>query len=404
MVDAVTDAPRHIVSSEELVARAHALRPLLAEHAGACDRERRIQQPVFEAMRDAGLFKICLPKRAGGFGLPFLTQIEVAAELGYACASSAWGHMVLCATTSGIGFVPKALTEQILRTGNETLCGVVMRNGKAKPVEGGYLVSGKWPFASGCLHADWGMVGVEILGPDGTMAAPGWAFMKLAGDHAPDIEMTWNVTGMRGTGSNTIVADETFVPASLVVPLAGMRAEVSPDEMEPGDRWPLGAYFGLGLTGPLLGATQRIMDIVKEKAKSRPVTYWKYNPQTESHAVLKEIGQAQMEIDSAWLHVRKASAVLDEIAQERDVTLVERVQIPANCGYAMGLLRNAAERLIDIYGSSSFQEGGEIDRIWRDINFGSRHAAFTTNSVIECYGRVLTGQELNMSELPPKAR
>lgn len=392
------------ITSDDVVAAAHRLRPLVAQYAEACDREKRIQQPVFKAMREAGLFKISLPKRAGGYGLPFITQIEASAELGYSCASTAWCCMVLCATTGGIGFVPKVLTDQILKTGEETVCGVVMRMGYAKPVAGGYLVSGKWPFASGSLHADWGMVGVEIRNEAGEMVAPGWAFMPLAGDNAPSIEMTWNVSGMRGTGSNTIAADEVFVPASLVVPLAGMRATVPADQMEPGDRWPIGSYFGLGLTGPLLGAAQRLLDIVKENAGKRPVTYWKYAKQTDSHAILKEIGQAQMEIDSAWLHVRKASTVLDEIAQERNVTLVERVQIPANCGYAMGLLRTAAERLVDIAGAGAFQEGSEIDRIWRDINFGSRHAAFTTSSVLECYGRVLTGQELNMAQLPPDAK
>lgn len=383
------------------VEAARALRPLLEKHAEACDRERRIQQPVFEAMRDAGLFKISMPKRAGGLGMPFIKQIEASAELGQACASSAWVQLVYCATTGGAGMSPPDLVQSLFKTGNETVCGVVMRNGKARPVEGGYIVSGKWPFASGCLHADWGTGGIEILDENGGLVGPGWVYLPLRGEGAARIEDTWHVAGMRGTGSNTIVADEMFVPGDLVVPMHKMRAQVAPEDMEPSDRWPPAAYFGLGLTGPLLGAAQAILNKVSEKIHSRPVTYWKYAHQSDSHVILKAIGDAQMEIDSAWLHVRYASSLLDEVAQHRPLTTVERVQIPANCGYAMSLLRRAGERLMDIAGSSGFADGSPLERAWRDINFASRHAAFNTAAAIECYGRALAGMELNMTE-PPK--
>lgn len=391
------------ISSADIVEAARNLRPLLQHHAEACDRDGQVPQPVVDAMRDAGLFKILLPKRLGGLGLPFITMLEAAAELGYACGSSAWVQLVLCSTTGVSGLCPRAVTGSVFRTGDEAICGVVMQNGTARAVADGYIVTGKWPFASGSFHADWATVALKMFDAGGNMTGPGWAYIPLRGEGALRIEESWNVIGMRGTGSNTLIAEEIFVPRHMVVPLHMLKADIAPEEIEPIDRWPPAAYAGLGLTGPILGAAQAIFDIVSARIHSRPVTYWKYEHQSDSHVILEALGEAQMEIDSAWLHTRAAAAYLDVIAQQRELTLLERARIPANGGYIMRLLRRATERLMDIAGASGFVEGSPIQRLWRDINFASRHAGFNTGAGLECYGRALTGLELNASFLPPKA-
>ena len=102
-----------------------------------------------------------------------------------------------------------------------------------------------------------------------------------------------------------------------------------------------------------------------------------------------------MEIESAWLHIERAASRCDELAQERGLTGLEKAQGQADCGYAMGLLRSAAGRLLDIAGSSAFATSNPLQRFWRDINMGTRHAFLTTSLSMELYGRIMTGRESN---------
>lgn len=377
------------------VAAAIALQPLLEEHAQAADVERRIDRVVFEAVRDARLTQIAMPRRVGGLGLPIITLIETSAALAWSCPNTAWIQLVLSTGATSASLSPKSLRDVVLANGNETFCGAIGRGGSARPAPGGYRVTGKWPYASGSQHADWFMAAIAILDDTGEMVEEGVAFMPLRTDDPLKIEETWNVVGMRGTGSNTGVAEDRFVPVDLVLPFSGLRGVVAPEEMEAVDRWPSFAYLGLGLTGPVLGAAARLLALVTEKLKSRPVVYWKYPNQASSEVVLEGVGRSAIEIDSAWHHVRRAAAVLDVEAQQAPLKNEQRVQILVNCGYAMELARNASDRLIEIAGSSAYAETSPIQRFWRDIKCGSSHGTLNSRAGIECYGRLLAGMETN---------
>jgi alkylation response protein AidB-like acyl-CoA dehydrogenase len=106
-----------------------------------------------------------------------------------------------------------------------------------------------------------------------------------------------------------------------------------------------------------------------------------------------------MEIDSAWLHVRRAAAEIDETAQQRPLDGFEKARIQADCGYAMSLLRRAAERLMDVAGPSGFALANPLQRFWRDLSFGSRHTALNTRLGLELYGRARLGLDSNFNLL-----
>jgi alkylation response protein AidB-like acyl-CoA dehydrogenase len=107
-----------------------------------------------------------------------------------------------------------------------------------------------------------------------------------------------------------------------------------------------------------------------------------------------------LQIDSAWLHIRHAARYLDETAQQRVLTGFDKATIQADCGYAMGLLRAAADRLMDIAGPAAFAESNSLQRFWRDLSFGTRHTALNTRLSLELYGRALTGLASNLLLLP----
>ena len=373
---------------------ARALVPLLTEYDQEIDETRRVPDHVMDRVKETGLPWMMLPKRIGGAGELMRTEIAVTAELGRGSPGAAWSFGLLCAVTAAAGSLPAAAVDRIFRTGRELVCGVTIPAGVATPTEGGYIVTGAWPYASGSQFADWGMSGLRIMDADGKFAGIGYAFMPF-GEGGLTLKDTWHVIGMRGSASNTIVANELFVPAELVQ-LNGYR-QLAPQQQlseEPRDNWSSAGAFPLGVLAPLLGAARKMLDIMVGDLDTRGVSMWDYPRMSASQSVLQQVGEAAIEIDSAWLHVMNAADILDVNAQDHPITQDEVVRLQADCGYAMQLLRRAAGRLMDLGGASAFTTDHPLQRAWRDIAIGSRHAALNSLQSMEMYGRKLAGQPL----------
>nr|WP_315184766.1 acyl-CoA dehydrogenase family protein [uncultured Albidiferax sp.] len=383
------------------VALARQLAPLLAAHAEQAERDNRASEAAMAAIREAGLFQMMFPRRAGGVGRKLITHVETVAALAQGCAGTAWAFGLLSGVTASVASMQPQVTERVFRTGNELFCSVAGATGTAQETEGGYRVSGSWGYASGCLHADWALNGVRILDANGQVMDAGFAILPLRSD-AVSIRDTWNMAGLSASGSNTVVADQALVPKELVLRFSQMRrgsASASSANLEPRDRWPMEPLFPLGVLSPMLGAATALLDAVRAGLSTRPVIGWKYPVQTDSQAFVGQLGEAALEIDSAWLHVRRAVAQIDETAQTRLLTGFEKARIQADCGYAMRQLRRAGERLMEVAGPGAFAASSPLQRHWRDLSLGSRHTALNTILSNELYGRALAGLESNLNLL-----
>jgi alkylation response protein AidB-like acyl-CoA dehydrogenase len=293
------------------------------------------------------------------------------------------------------------IKEQVFRNGDELVCSVAGQIGTARPTEGGYVVDGAWGYASGCLHATWALNGVRIFDAQGQQIDAGFAFLPLTG---PDvkIENTWHMSGLCASGSNTVVARNAVVPQTLVLRFSQLRAAAGrtpASALEPRDRWPVEPLFPLGVLAPMLGAAEAMLGLVKNTMPNRPTIGWKYANQAESQTFVGQFGEAALEIDSAWLHVRRAVASIDETAQTRMLSGFEKAQIQAHCGYAMRQLRRAGERLMEIAGPGAFALSSPLQRLWRDLSVGTRHTALNTMLSSELFGRALLQQESNLALL-----
>lgn len=401
--EAVEKRPGHkapVAFVADPVAIAASLRPLLEEHAAACERERRIVPPVMAALRASGLFHITAPARAGGPAHKLITHIETVAELAKGCVGTAWAYGLLSGVTGSALALPPTMTERLFRTGEELFCSASAPSGKAVAAPGGYRVSGRWGYGSGCLHADWALNGIMIETARGVETA--MAFLDLR-DPSCSIEDNWHVAGMAGSGSNMIVAQDLFVPEELILwPSRTPPADVllATEGLEPRDRWPIQPLFPLGVLAPMLGAATALLEGVVQAMPKRQVIGWGYSAQSGSEALIGMTGRAAMEIDSAWLHIRRAGGMLDEVAQRRVLTGFDKAQIQADCGYAMELLRTAGNRLMDVAGPGAFALSSPLQRIWRDLSVGTRHNALNGQLSIELYGRAITGQRSNIALLP----
>ncbi len=383
------------------VALARQLAPLLAAHAEQAERDNRASEAAMEAIREAGLFQMMFPRRAGGVGRKLITHVETVAALAQGCAGTAWAFGLLSGVTASVASMQPQVTERVFRTGKELFCSVAGPTGTAQETEDGYRVSGSWGYASGCLHADWALNGVRILDADGQVVDAGFAILSLRGD-AVRIRDTWNMAGLSASGSNTVVADQVLVPKELVLRFSQMRrgsASASTAGLESRDRWPMEPLFPLGVLSPMLGAATALLDAVRTGLSARPVIGWKYPVQADSQAFVGQLGEAALEIDSAWLHVRRAVAQIDETAQTRLLTGFEKARIQADCGYAMRQLRRAGERLMEVAGPGAFAASSPLQRHWRDLSLGSRHTALNTILSNELYGRALAGLDSNLNLL-----
>jgi 3-hydroxy-9,10-secoandrosta-1,3,5(10)-triene-9,17-dione monooxygenase len=197
------------VDAEELIRRATELQPLLARNAAQAETDRRIPEENIEALREAGLFKLMIPKRLGGYETTIKTQLEVTAALGEACGSTAWVAALtnVCAWFTGL-FCDQAQQDVFGADPDARVAGVFAPSTGVEKVDGGYRVTGRWAWSSGSLHASWAYVGVLQLGPEGPIDM-GVVLMPMS---ELSIEDTWFVAGMKGTGSNTVVAEDVFVP------------------------------------------------------------------------------------------------------------------------------------------------------------------------------------------------
>jgi alkylation response protein AidB-like acyl-CoA dehydrogenase len=377
---------------------ARSLSPLLAEHDCEIDRTSRVPESVMTAIMDTGLPWMMVPERAGGAGVNMRTHIEAVAELGRGSAGGAWQVGLLMNTTAAAASLPEPAVARIFQTGRELVCGVTMLIGTARPVEDGYVVNGRWPYASGSQYANWGMGGLRILDDRGEVTGVGLAFMPI-GDGGLSVDHTWDVAGMRGSASDTIVAQDLFVPCELVAHINPQRVESPPPgpppfDLEPRDRWPTAVFLGLALLAPLLGAADNLLGLILANVGKKPITHWDYARQADSHVVLQQIGEAAMEIDTAWLHILRTADALDITAQAGPVSPSEQVRLQAAEGFAMRMIRQAADRLMDVGGASAFTLSNPLQRAWRDIALGSRHAFVNTGQSLELYGRHLAGERL----------
>ncbi|MEY2952074.1 MAG: hypothetical protein RLZZ401_161 [Pseudomonadota bacterium] len=390
--------PSPVLAAQDPVEVARTLVPLLAAQAESAERGRCATDTSIEALRAAGLFQMMFPIRSGGVGRKLISQIETIAALAHGCPGTAWAFGLLAGVTASAASMSAEIKRLVFRTGNELVCSVAGQIGTARLTVDGYRVDGAWGYASGCMHATWALNGVRILDAQGQPIDAGFAFLPLAG---PDvtIEDTWHMSGLCASGSNTVVAHNALVPETLVLRFSQLRATAGrtpPSALEPRDRWPVEPLFPLGVLAPMLGAASAMLDLVTANMPKRPLIGWKYAAQAESQTLVGQFGEAALEIDSAWLHVRRAVAAIDETAQTRSLNGFEKAQIQADCAYAMRQLRRAGERLMEIAGPSAFALSSPLQRLWRDLSVGTRHTALSTMLSSELYGRALLQQDSNL--------
>ncbi len=376
----------------ELVGRAREIVPVLAANAARTEADRRVAEENITLIDEAGLFAIMKPKRFGGFETDFRTKLEVSRELARGCGSTAWATtlMNVCSWFGGL-FPDRAQRDVWESAPGHRIAGVLAPSAEATKVDGGYRVSGRWGWASGCLHAQWAELGIPVPNEHGEVVDQGLVLIPMSD---LSIDDTWFVAGMRGTGSNTLVATDVYVPDHRVISLpAAIGGHYGTEHTD--ERLYRSAFIpaaALVLAGPQLGLAAAALELVLEKAPKRSISYTFYETQTEAPTVQLAVAEAAMLIDSAHLHAYRAAADIDAAAEAGVYPEYHaRARVRADTGWAIQQAREAIRVLVSAHGASGFAETSPLQRIWRDSEVASRHAVISPAISYEVYGRSLLG-------------
>ncbi len=384
----------------QLLARATNLRPTLEQNAERTDSLRRLPDENVRALKETGLCRLMVPKRFGGHETSVRTYVEVIAEIGRGCGSTSWVASLInvCAWLASL-FPDRAQQDVWAQDPEAWIAGSLAPNGDAKPVDGGWRVSGRWPWASGCLHAQWAACGIHMNNDRGETTNFGLSLMPM---NELTIEDTWFMAGMKGTGSNTIVAKDVFVPEHRFLPypaaFQGTYRTEHADEVV--YRVALVPVTILILAGPQLGLAKAALDHVIAKAPTRGVTHTNFGKQIESTGFQILLAEAAMKIETANLHALRAADHLDACAAAgRHPDLAERARVRADTALVAKHCREAVEILVSAHGTSSMADANRLQRLWRDVHVASRHAITEWQVNLEIYGKALLGVEPNITPL-----
>ena len=388
-------------STAELVARARAIAPLLAANAGRGEADRRVPQESIKAMADAGLFKIAVPRRYGGYETSARTMLEVSAAVGEADGGTAWVLTLINVCNWLIGLFPRQAQDDVFGADPGALVsGVLAPTATTVKVDGGWRITGKWYYNSGSWHATWAGLGFPVTDADGQVVSQGLALIPRAD---LSLEDTWFVAGMKSTGSNCLIAEDVFVPEHRVVLVPPAIVGQYPSEhlaTEPLYRSALVPVLALVLVGPQLGMGQAALDYVISKAAKKPVSYTFFTAQADSTAFQLQLAEAALMIDTAHLHAYRAADDIDRAAAAGVYPdFLARARVRADTGWAIEHILKAIDILLSAHGAGSFAEANPLQRIWRDSSVAARHAVVLPVIGYEVYGKALLGREDHITPL-----
>lgn len=386
-----TDVP----TREQLVHRAAELVPVLRKNAAWSEENRRIHNETIEALADAGVFKLRVPKRYGGYESDTRTLVDVAAELGRGDGSASWTASVYWIPTWMVGLFPDEVQDEVFATPDVRVCGTLSPSGMAAPADGGIVLNGKWGFITGAQHSHWQEIIAVLISPD-SEPMPVMALVPIS-----DLQIIddWYTAGLKGTGSVSTVAQDVFVPSARVLPLGQILQGQSASKANADAsiyRGPLLPIAAASSVGTVLGLAAGAREAFFQRLPDRKITYTNYTSQREAPLTHLQVADAVMKIDEAEFHAHRLTNVVDTKATEGTAwTVEERVRTRADMGAACRLAKEAVDILNTASGGSSIYADVPIQRIERDIQAVNLHALMHPNTNAELYGRVLCGLEPN---------
>jgi alkylation response protein AidB-like acyl-CoA dehydrogenase len=378
-----------VLAEAEVVAAAQRLIPQVRAAREEGERQRRVPAAMAEALATAGLLQMYLPRSMGGPELPPLTVYRAIEEISRADGSIGWCAMIATAVSSSMGLLEAEVGREMAGTPADIrLAGSIRPQGRARRVDGGYRIGGRWDFASGVTHARWLMCPCVLWDGDRPLCAPAGApIARIFWVPIEDATIldTWHVLGLRGSGSHDFTLADVFVPESRSVSITERPRE---NGLLYHPRLHL-SWIWTATAGNALGIARGALDAFAELA-SRPTTM-STTLLRERPLVQTRVAEAEAIIGAARAYLLTAIADLWARASRGGDELDAAV---ARARLAITHAMHEAVRSVDLVfhaaGTNAVYVGNQLERRFRDIHVAVQHASGLPTH-LQAAGKALLG-------------
>jgi len=377
------------ITPDAVIAAVRELLPVLRERAQETEDRRVLSAESVKSLTETGFFRLLQPARFGGLEsdpMTFLTAVRLIAG---ACGSTGWVASVIGVHNWQLALFPDQAQADVW--GEDT--GVRMSSsyaptGKVKAVDGGYRLSGKWSFSSGCDHATWVLLGGIVPGEDG--GPPDFrTFLVPIGDYV--IDDVWNTVGLRGTGSNDIVIEDAFVPEYRSLSFSDTARCLCPGQQSnpaPLYRIPYGSLFSYAITTPIIGMADGAYEAHVAYTRERVRASYVGVKAAEDPFAQVRVAEAAIDLDAAWRALdHNMRDLMGHVTAGEKIPMRLRLRIRRDQVRGTGQAINAIDLLFENSGGRALAVGTPIQRFWRDAHSGRVHAINDPERALVMFGR-----------------
>src|SRR5262245_14935694 len=376
----------------ELLSRARELVPVLRRRAAEAERLRHVPAESIADLRRTGLLRTLQPAVLGGHELPLDEAILITATVAEGCGSTGWIQGIFSDHCATLGMFDGRAQQDVWGASPDSLVSSGFTpSGTVVRVDGGFRLAGRWPFSSGCDHADWALVRSFVPGASGAEPAELYMFLVPKTDYT--IIDTWHVMGMSATGSKDFeLKGEVFVPAHRALSDEALRNGTGPGSAFNGGtlyRLPRHATVPFSLAAPLIGIAERALQIFVQGMRERSSGDRRA---AQEGAIHMRVANSAAEIDAArTLMLRDCREAMEIVQRGQRLSIEQRARNRRDIAYVAYQCTRALDRLFASAGATNIYLDSEAQRLLRDVHAAGQHIALSWDVAGSTYGRVMFG-------------
>ena len=379
----------------QVLDQVNAIVPSLRERSEATNLARRLPKETIADLRRSGAMKVVQSTRNGGYGLGMRDHLDVIAAVSRGCGSSGWVMGVVHAHSWLMSHFPiEAQDESYGANPNAMISAVIGPRGVAVPTDGGYRLTGTWPFTSGCENADWLLLGGVVKQGDSIVDEGDFLVARADATLLDD----WHTVGMSGSGSCTSKVSDLFVPAHRFLSLPSVIMGTAPGTAHQAgwnQRCAPVPVLSLALCGPALGVAQQALADFPALIKGKTIAYTR-DEQTNHPNTHRMAAEAAHLIHEGALILYGVADDIDNAAKAGIMLAFEtRARIRLSCATGVRRCLEGVEVLFKASGASGIRTASPLTRAVADLRAVNQHGLLNLEMNQELYGRVLLGLEPN---------
>jgi 3-hydroxy-9,10-secoandrosta-1,3,5(10)-triene-9,17-dione monooxygenase len=373
------------------------LLPTFRERADEAERLRVVPEASVKELEETGFFRLLQPKRFDGLESDPIDFYKAVRDIASACGSTGWVSSVVGVHPWQVALFADEAQQAVWGSDTGTrLSSSYAPTGKAVQADGGFQLSGKWSFSSGCDHCQWVLLGGLVFNSENQVVD--FRTFMVPRENYQIIDV-WHMVGLSGTGSNDIVVDDVFIPEAFTLSMGDTGRCFGPgQEQNTSDLYklPFHSIFTNTITTPIIGmALGAYNEHVEMQQKRTRAAYIGENASLDPFAAVR-IARASSEIDAAWaLLVNNIREEQDHVSKGEKIPLSTRLKVRRDQVLGSQRALDAIDSLFEASGGRALANGTYLQRAWRDAHAGRVHAANDPERALQMYGAHEFGHKID---------